>query len=234
MSDGGAGGRVAEGRSRRRRHCRWAERAGARPGGPRRAAQAGAPTSCSSSTDKDKCRALRPAGLRISRDAAFPVAASLRDAGPRRGATRLLLPPGRPATIPLTRPAPGPKIAPSPGHTPPARTDGPPPPTSARSAAPGARPGEAAVLWVIWLTYGSFYFCRQNISAAVPGLKACGLNPVQIGWILGGLKIAYAVGQLVNGQLAERLPARWLLAVGMLGSAGAQRGVRAGARACTS
>lgn len=80
-------------------------------------------------------------------------------------------------------------------------------------------PGEATVLWVIWLTYGSFYFCRQNISAAVPGLKDEGLNAVQIGSILGALKIAYAVGQLVNGQLAERLPARVLLAVGMLGSA---------------
>src|SRR3954470_13708135 len=94
------------------------------------------------------------------------------------------------------------------------------PVTPARSAAPGTRPGEVAVLWVIWVSYGSFYFCRQNISAAVPGLKASGLNPVEIGWILGGLKIAYAVGQLVNGQLAERLPARWLLAAGMLGSAG--------------
>src|SRR3954468_24412205 len=94
------------------------------------------------------------------------------------------------------------------------------PVTPARSAAPGTRPGEVAVLWVIWVSYGSFYFCRQNISAAVPGLKASGLNPVEIGWILGGLKIAYAVAQLVNGQLAERLSARWLLAVGMLGSAG--------------
>jgi sugar phosphate permease len=90
----------------------------------------------------------------------------------------------------------------------------PPPDPAARASA------EATVLWVVWLTYGSFYFCRQNISAAVPGLeKVEGLTPVQIGWILGGLKIAYAVGQLVNGQLAERIPARWLLAVGMLGSA---------------
>ena len=88
------------------------------------------------------------------------------------------------------------------------------------SSGPIARvPGEAAVLWVIWLTYGSFYFCRQNIAAAVPGLKSEGLNAIQIGWILGGLKIAYAIGQLVNGQLAERIPARWLLAVGMFGSA---------------
>ena len=90
-----------------------------------------------------------------------------------------------------------------------------PPPTPE----PGPRAGEATVLWVVWLTYGSFYFCRQNISAAVPGLKEEGLNAIQIGWILGGLKIAYAIGQLVNGQFAERIPARWLLAVGMLGSA---------------
>src|SRR6185369_10052700 len=80
-------------------------------------------------------------------------------------------------------------------------------------------PGERTVLWVIWLTYGSFYFCRQNIAAAVPGLKSEGLNETQIGAILGALKIAYAIGQLVNGQLAERLPARWLLAGGMLCSA---------------
>lgn len=79
--------------------------------------------------------------------------------------------------------------------------------------------GEALVVWVIWLTYGSFYFCRQNISAAVPGLESEGLTKTQIGSILGALKIAYAVGQLVNGQLAERFSARWLLAAGMLGSA---------------
>src|SRR3954467_5157523 len=93
---------------------------------------------------------------------------------------------------------------------------------SAESAAQPSAPlsGEAMVLWVIWLTYGSFYFCRQNISAAVPGLgKGEGLEKTQIGLILGAMKIAYAVGQLVNGQLAERLPARRLLAVGMLGSA---------------
>jgi sugar phosphate permease len=94
-------------------------------------------------------------------------------------------------------------------------------PKNAHASEPngGRWPAEATVLWVIWLTYGSFYFCRQNISAAVPGLKDTGFNEEQIGFILGALKIAYAVGQLVNGQLAERLPARWLLAVGMLCSA---------------
>jgi sugar phosphate permease len=83
-----------------------------------------------------------------------------------------------------------------------------------------ATPGQGLVLWVLWLTYGSFYFCRQNISTAVPGLgDELGYSETQIGLILGGAKLTYAVGQLVNGQLAERVSARRLLAAGMLGSA---------------
>jgi sugar phosphate permease len=79
--------------------------------------------------------------------------------------------------------------------------------------------GEGLILWVLWMTYGAFYFGRTNISAAVPGLLEEGLSKTDIGRILGGLKIAYAIGQLVNGQLAERFSARWLLAIGMLASA---------------
>jgi sugar phosphate permease len=86
-------------------------------------------------------------------------------------------------------------------------------------------PGENAVVWTLWLTYGAFYFCRTNISAAVPGLKASvgdgglGLSAEEVGWILASLKIAYGVGQFVNGQLSERLSPRVMLALGMFGSA---------------
>jgi sugar phosphate permease len=81
-------------------------------------------------------------------------------------------------------------------------------------------PGEAQAVWVLWLTYGAFYFCRTNISAAVPGIEAeLELTKTQIGLILGGLKLAYGVGQLINGQVAERVSARRLLAIGMLASA---------------
>ena len=80
--------------------------------------------------------------------------------------------------------------------------------------------GENQLLWTLWLTYGAFYFCRTNISAAVPGLEAgLELSKTQIGFILGALKIAYGLGQFVNGQLAEKISPRKLLAVGMLGSA---------------
>jgi sugar phosphate permease len=80
---------------------------------------------------------------------------------------------------------------------------------------------QTRVMWVLWLTYGAFYFCRSNLSAAVPGMQEeLGLSKAEIGGILGALKISYGIGQLVNGQLAERIGARRLLAVGMLVSAG--------------
>jgi sugar phosphate permease len=93
------------------------------------------------------------------------------------------------------------------------------------AAAAVSLPREQTVIWVLWLTYGAFYFGRTNISAAVPGLKASpgdgglGLPPDQIGDILASLKIAYGLGQGLNGQLAEYFSARRLLALGMLGSA---------------
>src|SRR5262245_23284339 len=86
-------------------------------------------------------------------------------------------------------------------------------------------PGENAVVWTLWLTYGAFYFCRTNISVAVPGLTrsvsdgGLGLSPEQVGWILASLKIAYGVGQFFNGQFAERISPRIMLAIGMFGSA---------------
>src|SRR6476660_8411509 len=85
--------------------------------------------------------------------------------------------------------------------------------------------GQNAVIWTLWLTYGSFYFCRTNISAAVPGLKVSvesgglGLSPAEVGWILASLKIAYGLGQFFNGQLSERFSPRIMLAIGMFGSA---------------
>lgn len=79
---------------------------------------------------------------------------------------------------------------------------------------------EVRVLWVLWLTYGAFYFCRSNLSAAVPGLEHdLHLSKTEIGWILGAFKLLYGVGQLINGQLAEHVRARRLLALGMFGSA---------------
>ncbi len=56
----------------------------------------------------------------------------------------------------------------------------------------------------------------MKLSVADGGL---GLTPEQVGWILASLKIAYGLGQLVNGQLSERVSPRVMLAMGMFGSA---------------
>jgi sugar phosphate permease len=86
-------------------------------------------------------------------------------------------------------------------------------------------PGEQQMVWTVWLTYGAFYFCRTNVSAAVPGMQeplssgGLGLTGVQTGAILASLKIAYGFGQLLNGQLSERVSPRVLLAIGMFVSA---------------
>lgn len=86
---------------------------------------------------------------------------------------------------------------------------------------PALPAGGSFTIWVILVTYGSFYFCRTNISAAIPGIeKEFELTKTQIGFILGSLKIAYGIGQFVNGQLAERISPRKLLTIGMLMSAG--------------
>lgn len=77
------------------------------------------------------------------------------------------------------------------------------------------------MLWVLWLTYGTFYFCRNNLGVALPGIMAeYGWTKTQLGTVLMALKLAYGVGQLVNGQLAEKFPPRRLLALGLLASAG--------------
>jgi MFS transporter, OPA family, glycerol-3-phosphate transporter len=82
-------------------------------------------------------------------------------------------------------------------------------------------PDQRMVLWVLWLTYGSFYFSRNNLGLALPGLQAeLGYTKTQLGTVLMALKLSYGVGQLINGQLAERWSPRRLLAVGMIVSAG--------------
>ncbi len=80
--------------------------------------------------------------------------------------------------------------------------------------------GEQQVVWTLWFTYGAFYFCRTNISVALPGIEThLGYTKTQMAVVLLGLKIAYACGQFLNGQLSERLSPRKMLAIGMFGSA---------------
>src|SRR5436190_22855188 len=91
-------------------------------------------------------------------------------------------------------------------------------PTSQRNS-PVSVPGRRLVLWALWLTYGSFYFCRNNLGVALPGLGAeLGYTKAQLGTVLMGLKLAYGGGQFINGQLAERFSQSKLHVLGLLTS----------------
>jgi OPA family glycerol-3-phosphate transporter-like MFS transporter len=72
----------------------------------------------------------------------------------------------------------------------------------------------------IWITYGSFYLCRANISFALPGLSdEFGYSKTALGLLGTALFIMYSLGQFVNGQLGDKYGARKLVFVGMIGSA---------------
>jgi OPA family glycerol-3-phosphate transporter-like MFS transporter len=74
-------------------------------------------------------------------------------------------------------------------------------------------------LVVLWVTYGSFYLCRVNVGPVRTEIeKDLGIGAVEMGVVLGSLKIGYAIGELVNGQLAERFGPKRVLLFGMVGS----------------
>ena len=72
----------------------------------------------------------------------------------------------------------------------------------------------------IWITYGTFYLCRANISFALPGLSAeFGYSKTILGLLGTSLFIMYSLGQFINGQLGDKFGARKLVFIGMIVSA---------------
>jgi OPA family glycerol-3-phosphate transporter-like MFS transporter len=63
--------------------------------------------------------------------------------------------------------------------------------------------------------YLFFYTGRQTFGFAIPGIQAdLGLSKTTLGAISGALLWSYAVGQMVNGNLADKLGGRRLMALG--------------------
>ena len=72
----------------------------------------------------------------------------------------------------------------------------------------------------IWITYGTFYLCRANISFALPGLaEEFGYSKTLLGLLGTALFITYSLGQFINGQLGDKFGARKLVFCGMVVSA---------------
>ncbi|MBN2552585.1 MAG: MFS transporter [Spirochaetales bacterium] len=79
---------------------------------------------------------------------------------------------------------------------------------------------QVRIFITIWITYGSFYLCRANISFALPGLtEEFGYSKTLLGLLGTALFVMYSIGQFVNGQLGDKFGARRLVFVGMVVSA---------------
>ena len=68
-----------------------------------------------------------------------------------------------------------------------------------------------------WFTYASFYLGRVNFSIAIPELReSLNISSQEIGLMGSGFFLSYALGQLISGQLGDRISPRLLVFGGML------------------
>lgn len=64
--------------------------------------------------------------------------------------------------------------------------------------------------------YALFYFVRKNFSFAIPGLEAeYGISKTSFGVIMTVIGLIYGFSRFVNGLLADRMNARWHMAIGL-------------------
>ena len=75
------------------------------------------------------------------------------------------------------------------------------------------------IFGTVWITYFAYYLCRFNLSI-VKGTMVDGYEWTEtgVGCAFTALALAYAFGQLVNGQLADRFGSRRIASLGVLGS----------------
>jgi len=75
------------------------------------------------------------------------------------------------------------------------------------------------IFWTVWITYFAYYLCRYNMPVAGARLQeSFSWTKPQVGLVFSGLTLMYAVGQFVNGQLADRFGGRAIASAGVLGS----------------
>ena len=83
-------------------------------------------------------------------------------------------------------------------------------PESARGAALRLR-----MLLLVMFCYLFYYTGRQTFGFAIPGIcEEFGYTKTQLGWCSTAMLWAYAVGQAVNGQLADRYGGRAMMSLG--------------------
>jgi len=75
------------------------------------------------------------------------------------------------------------------------------------------------VLATVWITYFVYYLCRYNMPMAKTRLcERFGWDAPSVGIVFTALTVMYAIGQFVNGQLADRFGTRAIASLGVVGS----------------
>jgi sugar phosphate permease len=70
---------------------------------------------------------------------------------------------------------------------------------------------------VSWVAYAGFYFCRKNLSIALPLLEgARGLSHLDLANIIFGYSLFYAIGQFGCGLLSDRFGPRRVVGAGLV------------------
>ncbi len=68
------------------------------------------------------------------------------------------------------------------------------------------------------IAYFAVYTARNILSAVTPQMLVDGFVEEYIGIISSAFLVAYAVGQLVNGFIGDRIKAKWMISIGLLGA----------------
>ena len=87
---------------------------------------------------------------------------------------------------------------------------------------PGAfRRAQWRMLLATMLCYLFYYTGRQTMGFAIPGIeRELGLQKYQLGWLSTALLWTYALGQVINGNLADHLGGRRMMSLGAILSCG--------------
>lgn len=92
--------------------------------------------------------------------------------------------------------------------------------TPSDSSSSALRSYQVRTFVLTWLSYAGFYLTRKPVSVVKARLQdEQGISTATLGLMDTGYLTAYAIGQFVSGLLGDRLGARKLLALGMLGTA---------------
>lgn len=84
---------------------------------------------------------------------------------------------------------------------------------------PGYRMRRGRNWFFLGLTYASYYLCRYNLSPIAPELmKDLNISKSDYGIIGSGRDGAYAVGQMINGLLTDRLGGKQAMTIGAIGT----------------